>query len=211
MGADIYLNSIYKARQKKFRPSFNRAVKRRDTIGKEACVAAGLDPDTWGNTRNALDANPKAKAAFEKAQARVDRAFEAIRGCGPDFGYFRDLYNETGLYGRLGRSWWRDVDLAQEGEWFAEDGSIKRHFLNDAIDAQKAYRDLLRPYEDEALLRLFFDQWVSQRRVDGWTFEGEGQSTVDEWWEDTKNRLTKEWLPLLDKAIELNEPLSWSV
>lgn len=211
MGADIYLNSVHDAHEKKFKPAFDRAVKARDKISRKACVDQGLDPKVWGNDTKALDRDPVAKAAFDKAQEKVSAAYDKLAGSGPEFGYFRDPYNGGGLYTRIGRSWWQDVDLVDQPEWRDEKGEWKPHFFEVRLLAQKAYRQTLRPLEDEAHLRTLFDAWVAEKRKEGWTFQGENQSTVDEWWENTKERLYKQWIPLVDKAIELEEPLYWSV
>jgi hypothetical protein len=88
MGADIYIESIYDKMQKKYRPLFAAAVKKRDAA--------------------------KSKERQEAYQQEVAKYFDLING---DEGYFRDSYNATSLFAQLGLSWWRDVGalLPKEG------------------------------------------------------------------------------------------------
>lgn len=79
MGADLYIQSLYKANEERFKPKFEEWVKIRDT---------------------ATD-----KRIQDEAQQIVSHYYERMHS----EGYFRDSYNGTNTLNRLGLSWWRDV------------------------------------------------------------------------------------------------------
>ncbi len=81
MGADLYINPIYKPRREQWQQKFDSAV----------------------NERNCATL----QAQKDDAQKRVDEAYDNIYA---DEGYFRDSYNGTGILSIIGLSWWRDLE-----------------------------------------------------------------------------------------------------
>jgi hypothetical protein len=80
MGADLYINRIYKPKRDKWMPEFHKAVALRDAAADEQ--------------------------AKEQAQKLVEQAYDQMY---TDDCYFRDSYNGTGVLSRLGLSWWNDL------------------------------------------------------------------------------------------------------
>lgn len=79
MGADIYLNSVYKENSRKQRKNFIR----------------------WCNKRDKAVDNARKLFCQSKVNLYHNKMYEV--------GYFRDSYNMTSLMLRLGVSWWRDI------------------------------------------------------------------------------------------------------
>jgi len=81
MGADLYINRLYKPLREASQPKFDAAVAQRDSA--------------------TTDEEKKA------AQNLVDDAYEQMYS---DQAYFRDSYNGTSVLHRVGLSWWRDLE-----------------------------------------------------------------------------------------------------
>lgn len=79
MGADLYIEKVYKKNQETFGPLFQAAVTLRDEATTEDLKVLG--------------------------QKLVDHFYRKLH----DEGYFRDSYNGTNCLNRLGLSWWADV------------------------------------------------------------------------------------------------------
>jgi hypothetical protein len=82
MGADLYLNSVFRKHRDRYAPKF----------------------DHWVAKRNALHKAGQQEAA-DKAQKQVLKYFEKMH----ERGYFRDSYNLSNLMWLFDLSWWRDV------------------------------------------------------------------------------------------------------
>ena len=124
------------------------------------------------------------KAAEEAAQAEVSEHYDAMY---PDDGYFRDSYNKTSLFWMMDLSWGQFGGIDENGELPIEEAKKLR--------AQLADNDI-----DEAKFNKTF----------GGRVKTDTASSTEEWREffaDKRNRL----IALLDKSIELNEPLYCSV
>ena len=80
MGADLYIQSLYRPHRERWEPQFDAAVKRRDSL-------------------------PADSPEFAEAQKQVDDCFEQMLSQG----YFRDPYNNWDLLWQFGMSWWTDV------------------------------------------------------------------------------------------------------
>lgn len=87
MGADLYINKIREPVKAEWQPKFDAAVELREAA-----------PDD---------------EARKAAQKLVDEAYEKIFG---GDGYFRDSYNATSILGRLGLSWWQDMEYDLDSE-----------------------------------------------------------------------------------------------
>lgn len=85
MGADIYLNSIFKPNNENMRPKIDKLLK----DYRASAENLGEDHETTRTIRQEYE------DAFEKAWDR---------------GYFRDSYNTTSLFWLLGLSWWAIAD-----------------------------------------------------------------------------------------------------
>lgn len=79
MGADLYIEPIFKENKEKYEDLFNKAVAERDKF-------------------NVLGKKEEA----EKAQKEVSEYYDKMYSVG----YFRDSYNGTSLLWKLGLSWW---------------------------------------------------------------------------------------------------------
>jgi len=123
MGADLYLPS-FKTNQPKCKGNFNKAVKARDSIFPRCFdkarkidsivrKALGLPardfeepmvliPENMTLTDQELNQIRDKYNRFVKAQARVTKWYNKMY----EVGYFRDSYNGTSLFWRLGMSWW---------------------------------------------------------------------------------------------------------
>lgn len=122
MGADLYLPS-FKANKAKTERNFHRACESRDRIfprcfdgvgkiNKFVRKALGLGDEGFMEPFVAIPENMKLPAEMEplrdkynrfvKAQARVNKWYDKMY----EVGYFRDSYNGTSLFWRLGMSWW---------------------------------------------------------------------------------------------------------
>ena len=85
MGADLYINKVRDPIKAEWQPKFDAAVAQREAATDDAGRAA--------------------------AQKLVDEAYDHIFG---GDGYFRDSYNGTSILGRLGLSWWQDLEYDVE-------------------------------------------------------------------------------------------------
>jgi hypothetical protein len=81
MGADLYIKNIRDPIKAVWQPKMDEALALRDAAQDDVARTA--------------------------AQKLVDEAYEHIWG---GDGYFRDSYNGTSILGRLGLSWWRDLE-----------------------------------------------------------------------------------------------------
>ncbi len=82
MGADLYLNSVFRKHRDKYAPKF----------------------DHWVAKRNALH-----KAGQQEAADRAQKWVLKYYGKMHERGYFRDSYNSSNLLWLFDLSWWRDV------------------------------------------------------------------------------------------------------
>ena len=82
MGADLYLNSVFRKHRDRYAPKF----------------------DHWVAKRNALHQAGQREAA-DRAQKQVSKYFEKMH----ERGYFRDSYNPSNLLWLFDLSWWQDV------------------------------------------------------------------------------------------------------
>lgn len=110
MGADLYIRKIQKPVREAWQPKFDEAVKLRDAAQDDIAKAA--------------------------AQKLVDEAYEHIWG---GDGYFRDSYNGTSILGRLGLSWWQDMEYDLDSETDPNENNVSaeacRRFLAKVIEA----------------------------------------------------------------------------
>ena len=92
MGADLYIEKLFRPQHNKVRPKFQKACKARDKFyeshGGDAHRTA-----TYGNEE------------YKRLQKEVDKWYNLLY----DVGYFRDSYNESSVLWQLGLSWWKDV------------------------------------------------------------------------------------------------------
>ncbi|MEM2146550.1 MAG: hypothetical protein QW279_14405 [Candidatus Jordarchaeaceae archaeon] len=123
MGADLYIDKIFKPNFQKNKRYFNRAVKERDStfldfkkvdeIDSIVRKNLGLPERKFGDPMVLIPKNMTLDDAelnqirdkynrFVKAQARVTKYYNKMY----EVGYFRDSYNETSLFWHLNMSWW---------------------------------------------------------------------------------------------------------
>lgn len=130
MGADIYLESEYKANERKHRRNFYRWCKKRD---------------------NAADDTRK-KVCQNKVEYYHAMMYSR--------GYFRDSYNDSNFLNRVGLSWWQDVvpKLDKEGklpvnqmEWLKKE-LVSRKFKPVSATEAKAWN------EQVSEINLYFER-----------------------------------------------------
>lgn len=186
MGADLYLNSLYEVNSARFRPLFQEAVAHRDKIIARAGHKA-----------------PGVKAA----QKLVDKNYSAMYA----EGYFRDRYNSFGLFAQLGISWWRDVTplLDADGNLSIVHAKSLRErvaktplnlgpeVIDAAVNDMDAY-----PFKDKKEVAALAE---AQKALT------EGQQAKVRKSLKSYQKWRKELLDLLDKSIELNEPIHCSL
>lgn len=138
MGADLYINEVYRKTEAKYSPLFNDAVKKRN------------------NAKNEIE-----KAKFQK---EVDTCYNLMQG----EGYFRDSYNSTSILNRLeisegdGLSWWRDITPLQDKQ-----GNIKNEKLIDFLNLVLA-ADLRLPTRQDLLNDHAQVDEQGENSVEGW-------------------------------------------
>jgi hypothetical protein len=82
VGADLYLNSVFRKHRARYESKFKHWVAKRNTLQK-----AGQ------------------RRAADEAQKRVLKYYDKMH----ERGYFRDSYNSSNLLWRFDLSWWQDV------------------------------------------------------------------------------------------------------
>lgn len=156
MGADLYIDSVYEPNHDKYKKLFDKAVSIRDAF-------------------------PVGSKQAKEAQVKVDLYFEKMN----EKGYFRDSYNGSSLFWRLGLSWWKDWKTNKKGE----------------MSVAKC-KKWLKTIEGIKLISITFDELKNS----GCLVEKSGENSVDVWnkyFVDKKNKF-EEFLKL---AISLNEPI----
>jgi hypothetical protein len=106
MGADMYIHSIQKLAEKKYKKQFTYWVRKRDEYSRN------------------YD-----KANADKAQEKVTQAYDKMY---PDEGYFRDSYNATNLLWQLELSYWNGIDGYLDKKGYMQPDKIKE-FLNQVV------------------------------------------------------------------------------
>jgi hypothetical protein len=112
MGADLYLNSVFRKHRDRYAPKF----------------------DHWVTKRNALQKAGQQEAA-DKAQKQVLKYFEKMN----ERGYFRDSYNGCNVLWLFELSWWRDVSdvlVGKDGKMSPENAE---HFLRLLEDREPVF------------------------------------------------------------------------
>jgi len=178
MGADLYIKDIFKENLNKYEKDFNKYVKIRN----------GLSEESKGH---------------KKAQKKVTYFYDKMYS----IGYFRDCYNDYGLFNFINSntdmdlSWWV---LAEKKGWFKNSVMVEpdkiKEFLNLILKAQEKLKQK--------------KTFVINRY--GWN-----ESTNTIFTEDKEKLKQKEvkyyfsWLKDLIKflktAINLKKPIEWSV
>ena len=124
--------------------------------------------------------------AFKQAQAKVSETYDAMYADG----YFRDSYNGSSLFWVLGLSWWNDVgDLLDEG------------YLP-IPNAKK----LLKMVQDAPLTLETVQTYLNEQNKKGETYKDTAQEWFDHWVKKRQN-----FIEMLHRSIELNEPLRCSI
>jgi hypothetical protein len=102
MGADLYIESVMKVAKAKWSPKFDAAVRARDEYLK-------AHPDAKFATGPFGPTNVPEDEVDQDYQKLVDDVATSYDGLYPEQGYFRDSYNGTSLFWRIGLSWWEDT------------------------------------------------------------------------------------------------------
>jgi len=119
--------------------------------------------------------------ARQAAQDEVEAALDAMYSVG----YFRDSYNQTSLLWRVGLSWWQDV-----GERLTEDGKIPLDYAEELIEVFRNTE--LRPFDETEKTAI-----ADPEDEEGWM----------KYFEEKRDA----FIALLEKSIELNEPIYASI
>jgi len=116
MGADLYIPSLHKICEKKFKTPFQQAVWVRDAVHLLATV---------NKTVNIDGKDVKLKKINERAQALVTFLYDQMYS----EGYFRDSYNDNNLLAILGASYWVDMAKLVDKKGLMQPAQI-REFIN---------------------------------------------------------------------------------
>jgi hypothetical protein len=133
MGADLYIESLFKANNKRYSARFEEAVRRRDRA----------------KTENAKDAH----------QQKVDEYYGRMY----EVGYYRDSYNDSNLFWKLGLDYW---------VWFAGFLDKERLLHPDKaelalgeIESRKHLLDEIEPDEEQQYFREKYDDLTAFLRT----------------------------------------------
>jgi len=127
MGADLYINPYYDENRKKYEKLFEKACKRRDAHTKGIPTAA-QDAQRKQEVQKVIQANGHPLTPSDRLTPTEE---ELLRTYAPQFhqlevlqnnvnelcdkmdevGYFRDSYNGSSLFWKLGLSWWAMANI----------------------------------------------------------------------------------------------------
>lgn len=68
-------------------------------------------------------------------------------------GYFRDCYNESGLFSKLGLSWW--LITSKNPEWFNKEGNL-------TVEGSERLLSLIKVARKQTRLNKEYDKWYKQ-------------------------------------------------
>lgn len=96
MGADFYIRSLSEPAEKRYRPKFNAAVRKRDQYYDQrvAELVAG------GQSKDEAEWQVRQEPRYGRLQARVTQLWDELYSA--ENGYFRDGYNHTNLFTMFG-------------------------------------------------------------------------------------------------------------
>lgn len=124
MGADLYINKLYDENYEKTKPLFDEAVKQRNmfnaTIPAEVMQAAtdkAWEKPLTPRQMQLLEEHRLTLEHSDKLQEEVSKQYEAMHAVG----YFRDSYNDSSLFWKLGLSWW---GMSREKSYINSRGNI---------------------------------------------------------------------------------------
>lgn len=136
----------------------------------------------WNRAVAKRDQYPRGSAMYERLQRDVKVAYSRMYGVG----YFRDSYNSYGLFAQTDLSWWQDVVPLLN-----EDGCLP-------IENARKLADMVR----SAKLDLSAAERVAAEQKDAPPEEG---------WEVFYETERAQLLTLIERSIELGEPLECSL
>ena len=125
MGADLYLNSVFRKHHDRYAPKFDHWVAKRKTLYK-----AGQ------------------REAADGAQKQVLKYFEKMH----ERGYFRDSYNSSNLLWLFDLSWWQnvlEVLVDQDGKMSPENAESFLRLLEDRESVFQANLAKVKPADGE--------------------------------------------------------------
>ena len=151
MGADLYLNSVFRKIRDKYAPKFEHWVAKRNALQKT------------GQYEAADEADKQATKYFDKMYER---------------GYFRDDYDNSNLLWMLDLSWWEDVQqmfVDEEGKMSAANAVRFLQMLADREPVLEANLELVKPPKDVTMAEIkeyFHDKYERlkaflQQAIDG--------------------------------------------
>ncbi len=208
MGADLYIDSIVNKAKAEHQPKFDDAVAKRDAKLTELA----------GTPRT-----PETKAEVDALQKVVNEHYHAMY---PDNGYFRDSYNHSSLFWQIDFSWWEITGEKGKPDWFED---IEDEGLYLKTDHLRDFRQMVeqawtsnwkgRPkFADDENWRKEAQRSIDHAKEHGQTTCSDcGQEfpkSLDELIENWAKYFTEKYAHLLkfiDKAIELNEHIRFSV
>lgn len=132
---------------------------------------------------------------YRQLQAEVEKTYDAMY---PEDGYYRDSYNTTSLFSMLGLSWWQVSGDDGEG-----DPRLGKLIKNGEMYIPSMEK--LLGFLKEVDLDARFDKWV------GDLGDKKDPEFDPEEWRGYFHRKRNRLMRLLEKAIELKEPLRCSV
>ena len=113
MGADLYIEPFFSENRDKYDALFKEAVKARDAYPTPDDVKGILSAEEFGMEITPEQMTIKTRvypAEYQRAkelQAEVSKYYEKMY----EVGYFRDSYNGSSLFWKLGLSWWAMANI----------------------------------------------------------------------------------------------------
>lgn len=204
MGADLYMEGVYEKNHAKYEANFKEAVKKRNEIiipselvskiNEYVHKVQGKTVDFFGNPLK-VDENvelPASLRPYEKkyneycdVQAEVSKYHELMYSKG----YFRDSYNGTSLFWRLGLSWWSDL-----GKFASKSGRLTTSGSKKLLKVVKETR--LKPITEKELEKM------------GCALDS--NNTVQDWRKFFRNK-KKFFIRFLEQAIKEKRVIRCSV
>jgi len=190
MGADLYINKLFKANSEVHRPAFEAAVAERDACKQQvdACGQKYVCARKPHTRKKWLAKQDEWRVKQAAAQEIVSQEYDAMH----DVGYFRDSYNATDLLWVLGLSWWGNVT-----PMLNKAGNLRG-------DKLLEFREMVAKRRVPTTARLAAYLEKQHACVD------DGENSVAEWrkfFTEKRKRL----LAFLDEAIRLKAPVVCSL
>lgn len=180
MGADLYIRSVVDAAKEKYQSLFEKAVEKRDEYMR-------LHPNAIFDCGFGVSGGEQVDKKLQKLQNEVDKFYKEMY---PENGYFRDSYNGSSLFWRIGLSWWSDIKPNAKGCL----SLTKLRKIKKIVEELWANRA---PLTEDYLKGQFCKVDDSENNVEAW----------EKFFEDKYKR----FIAFIDIALKMKEPIEASL